>query len=493
MRWPFYIIGIIAFFAAIWFGGPMTGIEILGTVWLRATVIGVIVGIFLVVSLIKWRRRVKKAAELEAVLIAEPVGDGKVLSEKMGAALATLKKSGGKTYLYDLPWYIIIGPPGAGKTTALKNSGIEFPLATNEAGGVEGFGGTRYCDWWFAEDAVLIDTAGRYTTQDSDKGADEASWNSFLDLLKKSRPNQPINGVILAFSVQDMMNATEESLARNAEIVRMRLAEVHEQLKIDFPVYVLFTKADLISGFREFFASFSLNRRKLVWGSTFQTKDRKAETWQQVPQEYDRLVARLSDEVIDRLSEEPDGVSRIAIFGLPGQLALLRDNVADFMRRVFEPTRYKTNAILRGFYFTSGTQEGTPIDQVLGAMGQTSGGGFAPAFMSGQGKSFFLHDLLRKVIFAERDWVSHDMKAVRRTALLRGLALSTIGIATLGALGGLGLSYWNNNQLVMTASAEAATYQRAAQVEIDRTQIDDPDLIPVLEHLERLRMQPAGF
>ncbi|MGL4320017.1 MAG: type VI secretion system membrane subunit TssM, partial [Paracoccaceae bacterium] len=244
---------------------------------------------------------------------------------------------------------------------------------------------------------------------------------------------------------------------------------------------------------REFFASFSLNRRKLVWGSTFQTKDRKAETWQMVPQEYDRLVARLSDEVIDRLSEEPDGVSRIAIFGLPGQLALLRDNVADFMRRVFEPTRYKTNAILRGFYFTSGTQEGTPIDQVLGAMSQNTGGGFAPAFMSGQGKSFFLHDLLRKVIFAERDWVSHDMKAVRRTAVLRGLALSTIGIAFVAALGALGLSFWNNRNLVITASAEAATYQRAAQVEIERTQIDDPDLLSVLPYLEQLRMQPAGF
>ena len=493
MKWPFYIIAILALFAAIWLGGPMTGIDLFGTVWFRATVIGVILGLFLLTWIIKWRRRVKKAAAIEQALIVEPTGDGKVLSEKMATALATLKKSGGKAYLYDLPWYVIIGPPGAGKTTALKNSGIEFPLSTNEGSGVEGFGGTRYCDWWFAEDAVLIDTAGRYTTQDSDKGADEASWNSFLDLLKKSRPNQPINGVILAFSVQDMMNATEESLTRNSEIVRQRLGEIHEQLKIDFPVYVLFTKADLISGFREFFASFSLNRRKLVWGSTFQTKDRKAETWKMVPQEYDRLVARLSDEVIDRLSEEPDGVSRISIFGLPGQLALLRDNVADFMRRVFEPTRYKTNAILRGFYFTSGTQEGTPIDQVLGAMSQNSGGGFAPAFMSGQGKSFFLHDLLRKVIFAERDWVSHDMKAVRRTAVMRGLALSTIGIATVAALGALGLSFWNNRNLVSIASAEAANYQRAAQVEIDRTQIEDTDLLAVLPYLEQLRMQPAGF
>ena len=35
-------------------------------------------------------------------------------------------KSGGSRYIYELPWYIFIGPPGAGKTEALKNCGLEF-------------------------------------------------------------------------------------------------------------------------------------------------------------------------------------------------------------------------------------------------------------------------------------------------------------------------------------------------------------------------------
>jgi type VI secretion system protein ImpL len=493
MRWPLWVLILGAFSAGVWYGGELAGIWPLSTVWLRLSVIGVVLGIFALVQVIKWRRRVKKAALLEKALVVEPPGDGKELAGRMTQALATLKKTGGKAYLYDLPWYIIIGPPGAGKTTALKNAGIEFPLMKSEGGVVEGFGGTRYCDWWFAEDAVLIDTAGRYTTQDSDQVSDSASWAAFLDLLKKSRPNQPINGVLLAFSVSDMMNATDETMTRHAETVRARLGEIHEALKIDFPVYVLFTKADLIAGFREYFASFNQNRRKVVWGTTFQTKDRKAETWPQVGAEYDRLVARLSDEVMDRLSEEPDPVNRIAIFGLPGQMALLRDNVASFLQKVFEPTRYKTNAILRGFYFGSGTQEGTPIDQVLGEMARAGGGGFAPAFMSGQGKSYFLHDLLKKVIFAERDWVSTDKQAVRRAAVLRGVGLGAVGLATVGALGALGLSFWQNRQLVMTAQVEAADYARAAQTEIARTEVDTTDLLPILDLLDRLRNQPAGY
>ncbi|MEP3918858.1 type VI secretion system membrane subunit TssM [Ascidiaceihabitans sp.] len=496
LRTTLLVFCLLALMVAIWVIPPMTPILFIATVWFRLLIIGILLAIFGTVWFIRWRRRKKAADALEeAIMPEEPTGDGKVLAERMQGALATLKKSGGSTYLYDLPWYVIIGPPGAGKTTALVNSGIEFPLAGDAAAGLEGFGGTRFCDWWFAEDAIMIDTAGRYTTQDSDAAADEASWQSFLDLLKKSRPNQPINGVILAFSVEDMMTSNEETLARHAETVRARLAEVHETLKIDFPVYVLFTKADLISGFREFFSSFSMARRNGVWGVTFQTKDRKALTHEGVADEFDALVARMSDEVIDRLTEEPDGIARISIFGLPGQMALMRDNVSEFLRRVFEPTRYKTNAMLRGFYFTSGTQEGTPIDQVLGAMSRIGegGGGFASSFMSGKGKSFFIHDLLKKVIFEERDWVSHDRKAIRRTAIFRGLAIGTIVLGTLGLLGALGYSYWQNASLVEIAEKEADTYEREAITEINRELIGDIQLDPILPFLNDIRDMPAGY
>jgi type VI secretion system protein ImpL len=92
----------------------------------------------------------------------------------MAEAIATLKRTARhRNFLYDLPWYLIISPPGAGKTTALVKSGLRFPLAgSGEAQPVSGVGGTRYCDWWFTDDAVIIDTAGRYTTQDSDADAD---------------------------------------------------------------------------------------------------------------------------------------------------------------------------------------------------------------------------------------------------------------------------------------------------------------------------------
>ena len=155
----------------------------------------------------------------------QTVNDEPVLKERMKDALTTLKAASGNKsgYLYDLPWYVIIGPPGAGKTTALVNSGLKFPLSRGTApAAVAGVGGTRYCDWWFTEEAVLIDTAGRYTTQDSDAKSDKESWFSFLDLLKKSRPRQPINGVLIAISIEDILTMSRQDLAAHAEAIRIR-------------------------------------------------------------------------------------------------------------------------------------------------------------------------------------------------------------------------------------------------------------------------------
>lgn len=487
------VVGVLCVFLAIFFGLPMTGSEFFSKLWVRLGIIFLIISPILGYYGWKFARRRRKAKDLEDSLVQAPVGDGEVLNTRFSEALAKLKASGGKNYLYDLPWYVIIGPPGAGKTTALKYSGIEFPGQDVLADNAQGFGGTKNVDWWFAEDAVLIDTAGRYTMQESDAEADKASWTAFLDLLKKGRPDQPINGVVLAFSIEDLLTGTPETLASHAAIVRERLGEIHQTLRIDFPVYVLFTKADLISGFREYFNSFSQSRRKMAWGTTFQTRDRREATHAQVAEEFDALLTRLSDEVVDRMVEEPDDTSRIAIFGLPGQMAMLKDNVTEFLRRVFEPTRYDTNAILRGFYFTSGTQEGTPIDQVLGAMAQDHGDGFQPAFMSGKGKSYFLHDVLSKVIFEERDWVNFDRRAVRRVAILRTLAFSVIGLATAAAMGAFGYSFWQNANLVRDAEAHAAVYLDSARNELDRAVVDDPDPTPVIPHLDALRNMPAGY
>ena len=498
------IIGILALCAIIWFVFPLiaiAGFEPFGNAWLRLALIVLVLAIYfalLTYSIIKHRRAAQQLAE--NITVQEPEDDNSdagVLAEKMQDALLTLRGSQ-KTrgdYLYELPWYLIVGPPGAGKTTALLNCGLKFPLSAQAAAGpIAGSGGTRYCDWWFTEEAVFIDTAGRYTTQDSDADQDRKSWLSFLDLLKRHRSRQPINGVLVAISIGDLLTLKQAELATHAVAIRKRLAELNNRLQVDFPVYVVFTKADLISGFMEYFGNLDEQRRKLVWGATFQTSNKKENRVTEVGPEIDLLVSRLAQELPDRLQEEPDPISRVRLVGLPTQVAALKPSITQFLNQIFEPTRYQTSATLRGFYFTSGTQEGTPIDRVLGSLGRKLGiaASVSQAY-AGRGKSFFLENLLTKVVFGEAGWVSTNARAVRRSLLLRTAGYSLTTLIAVGALAAWFTSYFSNSALIAATDASAKKYNFEQREIVTQDPIRDADFLKILDPLDKLRNMPAGF
>ena len=495
-------IGLGSLAAVVYFAGPFIAFgewRPLENPMVRNIVILLLVAGVAAVAGSGFYRRRKGAQQIaEGISGADQtVNDEPVLKERMSDALATLKTASGNKsgYLYDLPWYVIIGPPGAGKTTALVNSGLKFPLARGATpAAVAGVGGTRYCDWWFTDEAVLIDTAGRYTTQDSDTKSDKESWFSFLDLLKKSRPRQPINGVMVAISIEDVLTMSQQELAAHAEAIRMRLLELHQRLKVSFPVYALFTKADLIAGFNEYFSFLNETGRRQGWGATFQTADKNKNLIGDIPNEFDRLLERLSEETLDRLQDEPTPQHRVQLFGFPAQMALLKPQIYNFLSLIFEPTRYHVNANLRGFYFTSGTQQGTPIDQLIGSLARTFGAEeLSAGAYHGVGKSFFLTDLISKVIIGEADWVSTDRGAVRRALIIKTTVLSLIGLIAAGLTVAWLTSFKKNSDLIEQTLQLDDDYKTAGGAMIKQTLIADRDLDKVLPLLHRLRNAPAGY
>jgi type VI secretion system protein ImpL len=461
-------------------------------------VIAILISAFAGMSGMTFWKRKKRSDALASGIAGDKVeDDSEELTLRMKDAVATLKQtSGGKgDFLYDLPWYVIIGPPGSGKTTALVNSGLKFPLSggsTPQA--IAGVGGTRYCDWWFTEDALLIDTAGRYTTQDSDAQADKKSWFSFLDLLKKNRPRQPINGVLIAISVADVLTLSRSELEAHSKAVRARLLELHERLGVDFPVYVLFTKCDLVAGFTEYFGNLGENGRKVVWGATFQTADKRKNFVADVPDEFDALIERLNAEMPDRLQDEPAPSTRAALYGFPAQMAALKRPLYEFLNGIFEQTRYHANATLRGFYFTSGTQQGTPIDQLIVALVKNFGAqDLGGNTYSGIGKSYFLTDLIQKVIIGEAAWVSTDPRAVRRQRIITAAAYALIVALIAASAGAWWVSYKRNSTLIASTGDAGKEYSVSAGDLPREDVVADRDYAKVLPLLQKLRYMPTGF
>ena len=175
-KWTITIIGFLCLALLIWFGGPLVaiaGYEPLATAASRIILLLVIVIIFGAIHFSRQLKSKKQSEKMVDSLINgeddnsasgddSAKGEITVLQNKMTQALDILKntKLTKNKSIYELPWYIMIGPPGSGKTTAIQHSGLEYPL--KEKMGVdmiEGVGGTRHCDWWFTNKAVLIDTS----------------------------------------------------------------------------------------------------------------------------------------------------------------------------------------------------------------------------------------------------------------------------------------------------------------------------------------------
>ncbi|MBK0124855.1 type VI secretion system membrane subunit TssM [Pantoea sp. S61] len=393
-----------------------------------------------------------------------------VLASRFGEATEMLKKAHfqrhnskgtpfwaqrfSRQYLYQLPWYMIIGAPGAGKTTALVNSGLQFPLADKFGkAALRGIGGTRNCDWWFTNDAVLLDTAGRYATQESQQERDASEWHHFLALLCKYRGRQPINGVIVTLSVADLLSQTPEALRNQALTLRQRLMELHDRLGIRFPVYVLVTKADLLKGFRSYFAGLDKTQREQIWGFTFpwaQASTADFELSGKFQQEYSLLQQRLDAGLADTLLAESDAQSRADSYLFPQEFAALRPLLAEALETLFARSDFETQFAPRGIYFASGTQEGLPFDRVMGELtralhlpGQQNGesgrwdqvGKDAPIPPT-KGQSFFLKDMLEDVVFQESGLAASNRwwELRNRAGLWSGYLALLVIVVVAGAL-----------------------------------------------------------
>ena len=395
----------------------------------------------------------------------------------------------GKQYLYQLPWYMFIGAPGAGKTTALVHSGLRFPLAERfGTDKIRGVGGTRNCDWWFTDEAVLIDTAGRYTTHESDRDADQTAWQGFLALLKKTRPRQPINGVLMTLAVPDLLSASPASSEEMAATLRARMRELMQAFGTRFPVYVLVTKTDLLAGFAEFFADMSKDERAQIFGFTFPYDPKRplteAEFGARVDAELDALEARLVARLPDRLNAETGLAQRAAILGFPQQFSALKPLVADALRATFVQSKHDDIPLVRGVYFTSGTQEGTPIDRVMGSLARAFGieRGMQPPRPS-SGRSYFIQRLLTQVVFAEQGLAGSNLQWARRRHLLRLTAYAAIAAVSACVLALWGTSYLRNRDYVESVDQAA----RAAKQIVAGTSAANTSLVALLPLLSAAR------
>ncbi|MBI3595520.1 MAG: type VI secretion system membrane subunit TssM [Nitrospirae bacterium] len=496
LRYPRVTIALGVFFliCLVWVAGPMVGLQHAETRLILIVGALLVWSLYLILDRFRADRGAKRLEQSlqkqaqEQVISTRPDRKGEIetLRAQFDKAVASLKQSKigmgrrGAAALYALPWYMFIGPPASGKSTALQHSGLQFPYLGASGKGIQGVGGTRNCDWWFTSEAVLLDTAGRYVTEEDDK----EEWLAFLDMLKQCRKGKPINGVLAAISIADLLQATEDQVEWHAKNIRNRVDELIQRLGIVFPVYLVFTKCDLLRGFVEFFEDLSKTEREQVWGCTLSnTAPSSTPSHMIFDSEFQRLFNALQARRMTRLASARGSQKIRDIYGFPLQLVSGREKFARFVEILFQPNPYQESPIFRGFYFTSGTQEGTPIDRILSAVSKASG---LPDVISEaleaqkETKSYFIKNLFTEIIFPDQILAGPSSAMVRQRGYIRvGIFVGAV-LALVGSLVGLSFSFVGNKHLI---SSIRSASMKAVQMNLQ----DERQIEKNIELLDRLR------
>ncbi|NNA48782.1 type VI secretion system membrane subunit TssM [Pseudomonas lactis] len=430
--WVWSLLLVLSCAAMVWFLGPLLAVDD-HRIWAGATArLVTISSVFLLWGLAMvfagpgfaaWRQRPEREARQQPMTGVED--ERRHLRSRFKKAVHLLKTSRhygerNARWRHELPWYLLIGEPGSGKTQLLAAAGL--PLALDHAQ-ARPIGSSAHCDWYFGDEGVLIDTPGRYLTQ-PDRSVDAAGWATLLQLLRRRRRVRPLSGVVVTLSADTLASATEYDLDHHARRVHSRLQEIQQTLHVDVPIYLVLTHADQLPGFAEYFDSPLGESADSVLGQHLHACAEGTDTTQ-VRQAVERLLQRLNSELIGRLHQERNVERRGQMLEFPQQAARMGERVSLFVDMAFCAHRYQPINGLRGFFLTCAD-------------------GRHPRFVQG---------LFSQVIFAEADLAGLQAQEQQRLRWRQG-AQAMAAALVIGGVGGLwGHSYSVNHQRLAQLAA----------------------------------------
>jgi type VI secretion system protein ImpL len=414
--------------------------------WLAVLMLLLVLAVGLVVAVLWWRPRYREQRFLAQLRAEDPkASPGDILQhhsqlrDKMLEAIRTLESSPelrrkGGSPLYALPWYLLIGARGSGKTALLGGVANRFPPFALSASAVQG--PTQNCDWWFFNTAIILDTAGRYASPTAE-GQDGAEWYRLLQLLRHYRAQQPLNGLIVAIAADALASRRQEEVRAEAAELRRRIDEASQVLGLDFPVYLLITQCDLIDGFTEFFGRLPERTRQQGFGHVFEPRSPGAgQPLDTATPEFASVLGSLTERLEQlRLSLLKDKLTSATlgqkIFCFPEEFHALQGPLTVFGERLFSENPARRTPFFRGLFFCSAQQQGTPVS-VLRRQWQFAGEGKP---QGGESKPYFLHDLFSVILPRDRYWAKHTAEETRWRWLRRVLGTATcIGLCALAVL-----------------------------------------------------------
>ena len=471
--------------------------------WMLVAVYSLILVVWGIYTLIQHYRHGKKGEELsEAIASTTETEQNRnknkeelqLIQQQMKESIQLIRKSRlgdrkGNTALYELPWYMVIGNPAAGKSSAIYHSGLRFPFEEHHQQMVSsGLSGTRNCDWFFSTEGVLLDTAGRYSVY----AEDHSEWLGFLNILKKNRSKAPVNGLIVIVSIAELVSQSPEKSIKLAKNLRARIQDLTERLEVFAPVYLVFSKMDLIAGFTEFFDCYDAQEFDQVWGATLPyTANSSEQALELFEKHYNILYDGLKSVSTTHLSRRHSQPISPSVMTFPLEFKSLKPVLKTFISTLFQENPYQFKPIFRGFYFTSALQDGvieSPMTEQIAddfhlIHSDDSELGLPKQSVS-QNHGYFLKGLFSNVILKDKHLVRQHINPTKKRQRFMAFTGAILGLSIVLSL--WLWSYRNNQQLIAEVQADLNKVMQI-QAQANRSLSHQLDALMILqEHLQQL-------
>ncbi|MTD26525.1 type VI secretion system membrane subunit TssM [Erwinia sorbitola] len=347
-------------------------------------------------------------------------------------------------FLYRLPWYLVIGASNSGKTSLIKEGCKLVDIAPAERLPTDDSGDLRL-QCWLGEQAIIIDPAGELIEQPASGQDDNAAlysrlWQSLLTWLPEQRARQPLNGVILTVDLLQLL--TEDKAQREAytTAISQRLQDLLLSLHCRLPLYVVFSKLDLLYGFGAMYQKLEKAHRESILGVTFSLKTADPDIWRsELEQFWQQWMARLNGAMPDMMLNSVDPGQRSQLFSFTRQMQGLYEAV----RQLLEAIVYRgegTQILLRGVYLTSARQRGQMDDiftQSAAVQYRLTPQAF-PTWPVTDTAPWFTRSLFSEVLLAEPNLAGENRVWLRRARKRLVLCLVTGGVVS-----AILWSYWH--------------------------------------------------
>ena len=362
-----------------------------------------------------------------------------------------------------LPRYLLLGAVGSGKSSFIQNAQLDFLLHPTTGQQPIQFDviSQPICDWWLADQAVIVEAPGRYLTQDTNSAVDAAGWQALLQQYQRLG-TQSLSGVVLCLSVADLLQHDSEAVVEQARVIRQRLFDIQHTLKSQIPVYLVLTHCDHIPGCTPFFSDLNAVARQQVWGMTLRNDHLQAtqDYVSLVSEQMNALQKRIQERVAVRLHSIQTQQQTAQILAFPYHMALLRSVVLRVIQAAFAQHRFAQQPWLRGMYLISSA--GNALCKNTVQYGVASHFGLpsvADKTTEQQQYPLFVQRLFKDVLIPEAGLAVGDPARFRRQQVISVVGGAVVLVCTAAIVVLFVHSYTYNKRLISQAQQVVASYR----------------------------------